>query len=101
MTKISYSGYRFTPEIFQQSIWLYVRFTLNFRDVEDLMAEREIAVSYETVRRWVNHFGPKIAADLRTPIVRQRDKARKTVRSVPLKGRSVSGVVVPDCSPTN
>ena len=43
----------------------YVRFTLSFRDVEDLLAERGIVVSYETVRRWVNHFGPKIAADLR------------------------------------
>ena len=65
MTKISYAGYRFPPEIIQQAIWLYVRFTLSFRDVEDLLAERGIAVSYETVRRWVNHFGPKIAADLR------------------------------------
>jgi transposase-like protein len=37
----------------------------SFRDVEDLLAERAIMVSYETVRRWVNHFGPKIAADLR------------------------------------
>ena len=48
-----------------QAICLYVRFTLSFRDVEDLLAERAILVSYETVRRWVNHFGPKIAADLR------------------------------------
>jgi putative transposase len=67
MTKISYGGYRFPPEIIQQAIWLYVRFTLSFRDVEDLLAERGIAVSYETVRRWVNHFGPRIAAELRTP----------------------------------
>ena len=65
MTKISYSGYRFPPEIIQHAIWLYFRFTLSFRDVEDLLAERGIIVSYETVRRWVNHFGPKIAADLR------------------------------------
>src|ERR1700704_829191 len=65
MTKISYSGYRFPPEIIQQAIWLYVRFTLRLRDVEDLLAERGILVSYETVRRWVNHFGPMIAADLR------------------------------------
>jgi len=64
MTEISYSGYRFPPEIIQQA-WLCVRFTLSFRDVEDLLAERGIVVSYETVRRWVNHFGPKIAADLR------------------------------------
>jgi hypothetical protein len=65
MTKISYKGYRFPPEIIQQAIWLYVRFTLSFRDVEDLVAERGIMVSYETVRRWVNHLGLKIAADLR------------------------------------
>ncbi len=65
MTKISYAGYRFPPEIIQQAIWLYLRFTLSFRDVEDLLAERGIAVSYETVRRWVNHFGPMVAADLR------------------------------------
>ena len=65
MTKISYSGYRFPPEIIQQAIWLYRRFTLSFRDVEDLLPERGIGVSYKSVRRWVNHFGPKIAADLR------------------------------------
>ena len=65
MTKISYSGYRFPPEIIQHAIWLYLGFTLSFRDVEDLLAERGILVSYESVRRHVNHFGPKIAADLR------------------------------------
>jgi putative transposase len=65
MTKISYGGYRFPPESIQQAIWLYIRFTLSFRDVEDLLAERGILVSYESVRRWVNHFGPMIAADLR------------------------------------
>jgi transposase-like protein len=65
MKKISYSGYRFPPEIIHQAIWLYLRFTLSLRDVEDLLAERGVALSYETVRRWVNHFGPMIAADLR------------------------------------
>ncbi len=65
MKKISHKGYRFPLEIIQQAIWLYVRFTLSFRDVEDLLAERGIMVSYETVRRWVNHFGPMIAANLR------------------------------------
>ena len=65
MRKISYAGYRFPPEVINQAIWLYLRFTLSFRDVEDLLSERGIAVSYETVRRWVNHFGPMIAAHLR------------------------------------
>ena len=46
MKKISYSGYRFPPDIIQQAIWLYLRFPLSFRDVEDLLAERGIMVSY-------------------------------------------------------
>jgi hypothetical protein len=50
MKKISYKGYRFPPEMIQQAIWLYLRFTLSFRGVEDLLAERGIMVSYETVR---------------------------------------------------
>ena len=53
------------PEIIQQAIWLYLRFTLSLRDVEDLLAERGITVSYEPIRRWINRFGPMIAADLR------------------------------------
>jgi len=65
MKKISYSGYRFPPEIIHQAIWLYLRFTMSLRDVEDLLAERGVTVSYESVRRWVNHFGPMTAADLR------------------------------------
>ena len=74
MTKIGYAGYRFPPVIIQQAVWLYARFTLSFRDVEDLLAERGIMVSYETVRRWVKHFGPMIAADLR----RRRPKPHST-----------------------
>ena len=46
-------------------MWLYLRFTLSFRDVEDLLAERELDVSYETVRRWVLKFGPLFAKELR------------------------------------
>jgi transposase-like protein len=46
MTKLSYSSYRFPPEIIQQAIWLYLRFTLSFRDVEDLLAERGNMVSW-------------------------------------------------------
>ena len=65
MGKITYAGYRFPPEVIHQAIWLYLRFTLSFRDVENLLTERGITVSYETVRRWVNHFGSTIAAHLR------------------------------------
>ena len=74
MRKISYAGYRFPPEVIHQAIWLYLRFTLSFRDVEDLLADRRVAVSCETVRRWVNHFGPMIAAHLR----KRRPKPRVT-----------------------
>jgi putative transposase len=65
MTKISYDGYRFPPEIIHQATWLYLRFTLSFRDVEDLLAEREIIVSYETVRRRLGEPFRAYAADLR------------------------------------
>jgi putative transposase len=74
MTKISYAGYRFPPVIIQQAVWLYARFTLSFPRCRDLLAERGIMVSYETVRRWVKHFGSMIAADLR----RRRPKPHST-----------------------
>src|SRR4249919_462717 len=66
MSKISYRGYRFPPDIIQRAVWLYFRFTLSFRDVEDLLAERGIEVSYETIRQWAMRFGPAIARDLRS-----------------------------------
>src|SRR5207244_10702076 len=65
MRPLSYAGYRFPPEIIQRAVWLYLRFTLSYRDVEELLAERELDISYETVRRWVLKFGPAIARRLR------------------------------------
>jgi len=53
MTLLSYRRHRFPPEIIQHAIWLYLRFTLSYRDVEELLAERGVEISYETVRRWV------------------------------------------------
>src|SRR5882757_4520850 len=61
MDQLSYRRYRFPPPIIQHAIWLYLRFTLSYRDVEKLLAERGLEVSYETVRRWVLKFGPGIA----------------------------------------
>ena len=66
MRPLSYAGYRFPPEIIQHAIWLYLRFTLSLRDVEELLAERGIDVSHETIRRWVAVFGPMIARRLRS-----------------------------------
>jgi transposase-like protein len=65
MKVLSYRGYRFLPVIIQHAVWLYLRFTLSLRDVQDLLAERGITVSYETVRRWGVHFGPLYARRLR------------------------------------
>ncbi len=61
MQKISYRRHRFHPDIIRRAVWLYFRFTMSFRDVEDLLAERGIDVSYETVRLWVLKFGPAYA----------------------------------------
>ena len=65
MKPISYRCHRFPPQIIQHAIWLYCRFTLSYRDVEDLLAERGLDVSYETVRRWVLKFGHSYARRLR------------------------------------
>jgi len=65
MTQPGYSVYRFPPDVIQRAVWMYLRFTLSYRDVEDLLAERGIEVSYETIRRWVSAFGPMIARRLR------------------------------------
>ena len=60
-----YQGYRFPPEIISHAVWLYYRFTLSLRDVEDLLAQRGITVSYETIRQWCEKFGPGYAARLK------------------------------------
>ena len=64
MALLTYRRHRFPPAIIQHAIWLYLRFTLSYRDVEAL-AERGLDISYETVRRWVLKFGPVIARRLR------------------------------------
>ena len=60
-----YKRHRFPPSIIQYAVWLYYRFNLSCRDVEDLLAERNISVSYEATRLWVNKFGPEFARRLR------------------------------------
>ncbi len=65
MKPISYTRHRFPPAVIQHAVWLYLRFTLSYRDVEDLLAEPGLDVSYETVRRWVSKFGPLFARELR------------------------------------
>jgi transposase-like protein len=60
---ISFARHQFPPVIIRHAVWLYLRFTLSYRDVEDLLAERGLDVSYETVRRWILQFGPLFAGN--------------------------------------
>ena len=55
---IDYRGFRYPPEIIGYAVWLYHRFTLSFRDIEDLLAQRGVIVSYEAIRLWCIRFGP-------------------------------------------
>ena len=66
MSSPSYARHRFPSAIIQHAVWLYFRFALSYRDVEDLLAERGIDVSYETVRRWSLKFGRVYAARIPT-----------------------------------
>ena len=61
----NYHGYRFPPEIISHAVWLYHRFCLSFRDAEDLLAQRGVTVTYETIRHWCQTFGPAYARRLR------------------------------------
>jgi putative transposase len=56
--KSRYCGHRFPPEVISHAIWVYYRFSLSYRDIEDLPAKRGITVSYESIRRWCLKFGP-------------------------------------------
>jgi putative transposase len=70
----SYRRHRFPPIVIQHAVWLYLRFTFSLRDVEDLLAERGLEISHETVRRWVLEFRPVIARGLRRRRPRPSDR---------------------------
>ncbi|MFJ9360743.1 IS6 family transposase [Streptomyces mirabilis] len=70
----SYKGHRYPVEIIAHCVWLYHRFPLSFREVEELMLERGVVVSYETIRRWCAKFGPAYANGLRRRRPRPGDK---------------------------
>ena len=65
MKPLSFKRHRFPAAVIRQAVWLYFRFSLSFRDVEELMAARGIDVSYETIRCWTIKFGPQIARRLK------------------------------------
>jgi len=89
MTKshLSYKRHRFPPEIISHAVWLYCRFNLSFREVEEMFLERGIDISYETVRRWVVKFGPDIARGLRRRQSRPGDIWHLDEVVVTIKGR--------------
>ena len=66
MEPISYQRHRFPPTIFRHDVWLYFRLTLSLRDVEDLLAERRIKVSYEAIGTWTQKFGAQFAQNLQS-----------------------------------
>ena len=65
MRPISFKRHRFPADVIRQAVWLYFRFSVSFRDVEELMAQRGIEVSYETIRCWTIKFGPQFARALK------------------------------------
>jgi putative transposase len=69
-----YKGYRYPVEIISHCVWLYHRFPLSYREVEEMMAARGVIVSYETIRKWCRKFGPVFAKDLRRRRPRAGDK---------------------------
>ncbi len=70
----AYKGHRFPQEIISHATWLYFRFSLSYRDVEELLAERGIIVTYETVRQWCLKFGQQYATQLRRRRAKTGDK---------------------------
>lgn len=71
MAKLSFKRHRHKAEVIRQAVWLYFRFSLSLRDVEEILAERGVDVSYEAIRMWVRKFGSQIARNLK----RQRPAA--------------------------
>jgi putative transposase len=70
----NYTDYRFPPEIIAHTVWLYFRFALSYRDVEELLAERGVVLTYEAVRQWCRKFGQTYANALRRRRPRTGDK---------------------------
>jgi len=83
----AYHGYRFPPEIISHAVWLYYRFSLSFRDVEDLLAGRGITVTYESIRQWCLRFGPQHARRLRQRQGRLGDTWHLDESFVTIQGR--------------
>jgi putative transposase len=84
---ISYAGYRFPPEVISYAVWLYFRFPLSLRMVEEMLAARSIDVSYETVRQWALKFGQKAAKRIRFRVSTFGDKWHLDEVVITIKGK--------------
>jgi len=82
-----YRGFRYPREIISHVVWLYFRFSLSFRDIEELMASRGIVVTYETIRQWTLRFGQQYAAELRRRQPRRGDKWHLDEVVLTIKGK--------------
>ena len=82
----SYHGYRLPPEIISHAVWLYHRFCVSFRDVEDLLALRDVTVAYETIRQWCQTYGRDDARRLRRRRGRMGNTSCRHRPRVPLRG---------------
>lgn len=84
---ISYAGYRFPPEVISYAVWLYFRFPLSLRMVEEMLAARSIDVTYETVRQWALKFGQQAAKRIRARISTVGDKWHLDEVVIAIKGK--------------
>ena len=82
-----YLRHRFPSDIISHAVWLYYRFCLSFRDAEDLLAQRGVAVTYETLRQWCQRFGPVYARQLRRRRGRMGDTWHLDEVFVTIQGR--------------
>jgi len=82
-----YHGFRYPAEIISHVVWLYFRFSLSFRDIEELMASRGIFVTYETIRQWTLKFGQKFANELRRQLPKRGDKWHLDEVVLTIKGK--------------
>ncbi len=87
MMLVSYARPHYPPSMVQHASWLYLRFSLSLHDVEDLLSERGLDLSYETVRRWVARFGPAYARRLRAMRPRPCDTWHLDEMFVSIDGR--------------
>ena len=89
---VSYKRHRFPPEIIARAVWLYFRFPLSLRLVEEMLRERGIVVSYETIRRWARTFGPDYAKRFRRKPARPDDIWHLDEVVITIAGRMSIGV---------